>query len=251
MNQTLPKILLIDDDEPLAALLVELFTLEQLTLHTAFTGDMGLSRVLNEHFDLVLLDVMLPNINGMDVLKRIRAAQNYTPIMMLTARGDETDKVLGLELGADDYLPKPYSDRELIARVKAILRRQQSWQLADNLVELYQVGKLTLKPSQQQAYYDEQMIDLTGAEYRILEILVKYKGNLVSKETLSAEALGKKLTIFDRNIDMHVSNLRKKLPDRVHNTQMLKSTEGLPLLEWIKTVRGHGYILMTHDKVQQ
>ena len=179
----------------------------------------------------------MPVLNGIETLKKIRQTSNV-PVMMLTARGEEIDRVLGLELGADDYLPKPFNDRELVARIKAILRRvspsessQKSTALSSEENTLEFCG-LVLHSGLQQASYKGQDLGLTGSEFALLHKLVLRPGQIVSREELSMNVLGKHLSPFDRSIDMHMSNLRKKLPER---------DNGLP---WLKTLRGRGYLLV-------
>lgn len=230
------KILLVDDDIELTDLLAEVLRLTGFEVEIANNGQEALDK-LNSSHQLVLLDVMMPVLNGIETLKKIRQTSNV-PVMMLTARGEEIDRVLGLELGADDYLPKPFNDRELVARIKAILRRvspsessQNSTALSSEENTLEFVG-LVLHLGLQQASYKGQDLGLTGSEFALLHKLVLRPGQIVSREELSMNVLGKHLSPFDRSIDMHMSNLRKKLPER---------DNGLP---WLKTLRGRGYLLV-------
>lgn len=237
------KLLLVDDDLELVALLAELLSLEGFTIETAGNGKQALNK-LDMSYDLILLDVMMPVMDGIETLKKIRE-KFTTPVLMLTARGTENDRVIGLDLGADDYLAKPFNDRELIARIKAILRRTNllKTQLKDNnqMAEstdnksLFFEGIL-LNLSRQQALYQDQSLDLTISEFSLLEILVRNPGVVISRELLSIEALGKRISTFDRAIDVHMSNLRKKLPPR---------ESGLP---WFRTLRGRGYLLVIDEK---
>lgn len=237
------KLLLVDDDLELVALLAELLSLEGFTIETAGNGKQALHK-LDMSYDLILLDVMMPVMDGIETLKKIRE-KFTTPVLMLTARGTENDRVIGLDLGADDYLAKPFNDRELIARIKAILRRTTVLkpQLKDNnqMAEstdnksLFFEGIL-LNLSRQQALYQDQSLDLTISEFSLLEILVRNPGVVISRELLSIEALGKRISTFDRAIDVHMSNLRKKLPPR---------ESGLP---WFRTLRGRGYLLVIDEK---
>ncbi|AAU38520.1 envelope stress response regulator transcription factor CpxR [Basfia succiniciproducens] len=232
------KILLVDDDTELTELLSELLSLEGFEVQIACNGEEALAKI-DESYDIVLLDIMMPVLNGIETLKRLR--QNFTtPVLMLTARGDEIDRVLGLELGADDYLPKPFNDRELVARIKAILRRSVLNKSASSEEETpfeerkaIEFAGLTLYPGRQQVMYQGQDLELTGTEFALLCVLIKHPGEVLSRELLSLEALGKNLTSFDRSIDMHMSNLRKKLPTRPDD------------FPWFKTLRGRGYILLT------
>lgn len=237
----MPKILLVDDDIELTELLAELLSLEGFEAHVVHNGQEALDELEQNPYDLILLDVMMPVLNGIETLKQVR--QKYAlPVLMLSARDDEIDRVLGLELGADDYLPKPFNDRELVARIKAILRRTAN--LKENSVDgishshddeskFLHFGGVELHPGRQQAIFDGKDLDLTGTEFALLQILMRHPGQILSRELLSLEILGKRLTPYDRAIDMHISNLRKKLPERNDN------------LPWFKTLRGRGYLLVT------
>ncbi|WP_063654970.1 envelope stress response regulator transcription factor CpxR [Candidatus Arsenophonus triatominarum] len=227
------KILLVDDDRELTSLLKELLEMEGFNVLIAYDGEQALT-LLDSTIDLLLLDIMMPKKNGIDTLKEIRRKYQI-PVIMLTARGSDLDRVLGLELGADDYLPKPFNDRELVARIRALLRRSNwSEQSQDNLnSSICQVDGLQLNPGRQEASFNGKILDLTGTEFTLLYLLAKHLGQVVSREHLSQEVLGKRLTPFDRAIDMHISNLRRKLPER---------TDGLP---WFKTLRGRGYLMVS------
>ena len=226
------KLLLVDDDVELTELLSSLLTLEGFDVQTANNGLEALQK-LDESHELVLLDVMMPKLNGLDTLKEIRKVSNV-PVMMLTARGDDIDRVLGLELGADDYLPKPFNDRELVARIRAILRRSVSpSNNVDDTKEILSFENVTLYLTRQTAMYDEKNLNLTDYEFKILQRLIESKGDIVTREELSLEVLGKTLSPFDRSLDMHISNLRRKLPERESK------------LPWLKTLRGKGYLLVT------
>ncbi len=228
------KILLVDDDLELIQLLKELLELEGFDVIIAYDGEQALALIDNT-IDLILLDIMMPKKNGLDTLKELRRYYKV-PVIMLTAKGNELDRVLGLELGADDYLPKPFNDRELIARVRAILRRSEwgeSVIIDSNNTSVIVVDKLQLHPGHQEASFAGIILELTGTEFALLYLLAKNRGQVVSKEQLSQDVLGKRLTPFDRAIDMHISNLRRKLPKRI---------DGLP---WFKTLRGRGYLLVS------
>lgn len=236
------SILLIDDDIEFTELLNELLSLEGFEITIVHNGQEGLEKLQSNCYDLVLLDVMMPIKNGIETLKELR--QNFTlPVLMLSARDDQIDRILGLELGADDYLPKPFNDCELIARIKAILRRTSSSKVAENTSDinneseeknskLLQFAGVKLYFGRQQAVYEDIDLDLTGTEFALLKILMSNPGQVLSREYLSLEILGKNLTPYDRAIDMHISNLRKKLPERQDN------------LPWFKTLRGRGYLLV-------
>ncbi|WAT00520.1 envelope stress response regulator transcription factor CpxR [Rouxiella chamberiensis] len=230
------KILLVDDDRELTSLLKELLEIEGFSVVVAYDGEQALEK-LDSSIGLLLLDVMMPKKNGIETLKELRQ-RHQTPVIMLTARGSELDKVLGLELGADDYLPKPFNDRELVARIRAMLRRsnwseQQQSGGETNSSPTLEVDGLQLNPGRQEASFGGQPLDLTGTEFTLLYLLAKHLGQVVSREHLSQEVLGKRLTPFDRAIDMHISNLRRKLPDR---------KDGHP---WFKTLRGRGYLMVS------
>ena len=226
------KLLLVDDDVELTELLSSLLTLEGFEVETANNGLEALQK-LDESHELVLLDVMMPKLNGLDTLKEIRKVSNV-PVMMLTARGDDIDRVVGLELGADDYLPKPFNDRELVARIRAILRRSVSpSNNVDDTKEILSFENVTLYLIRQTAMYGEENLNLTDYEFKILQRLIESKGDIVTREELSLEVLGKTLSPFDRSLDMHISTLRRKLPERESK------------LPWFKTFRGKGYLLVT------
>ena len=236
------KILLVDDDVGLVELLAQVMELEGFTIDIANNGQEALEKLDSSH-DLILLDVMMPVLNGIETLKRIR--QKFeTPVLMLTARGDEIDRVIGLELGADDYLPKPFNDRELVARMKAILRRSHNKADAEAVDQSVPSDEhkplefqgITLYPGRQQAVYHGKDLDLTGTEFLLLQMLIRNPGQILSRDLLSMEVLGKRLSPFDRAIDMHMSNLRKKLPVRDDSSP------------WFKTLRGRGYLLMVANE---
>ncbi|MDR0218465.1 MAG: envelope stress response regulator transcription factor CpxR [Enterobacteriaceae bacterium] len=226
------KILLVDDDRTQTSMLKELLEMEGFSVMIAHDGEQALQFV-DSSIDLMLLDIMMPRKNGIETLKELRQ-YHQMPVIMLTARGSDLDRVLGLELGADDYLSKPFSDRELMARIRAILRRS-NWneQQADKGTPVLEIDKLQLNPGRQEASFNGNILDLTGTEFTLLYLLAQHLGQVVSREDLSQEVLGKRLTPFDRAIDMHISNLRRKLPDR---------TDQLP---WFKTLRGRGYLMVS------
>ncbi|MFT5837889.1 MAG: two-component system response regulator CpxR [Flavobacteriales bacterium] len=222
------KLLLIDDDLELTKLLKEYLTPQGYDLEVACDGEAGLSLATStKHYDLILLDVMLPKLDGFEVLRKLRIS-HLTPVLMLTAKGDDYDKILGLEMGADDYLAKPFNHRELSARIKALVRRMALFP-SGSVQQNLKLGNVELFPSAQQVFCADNIIELTGTEYSILHLLMINQGILVSKQDISEKVLGRKLAAFDRSIDMHVSNLRKKLA--------AYSSE-----EKIKTHRGAGYL---------
>lgn len=203
------KVLLIDDDAELVELLKEYLEQDGFEVVCALDGETGLARALNGDCEIAVMDVMMPKMNGVETLRRLRAASPL-PVLMLTARGDDTDRILGLELGADDYVPKPCTPRELSARIRAILRRAGATggQAAPQQLA---VGALRMWPAQRRAQWNEAALDLTSTEFNLLEVLARNAGRPVSKNELSEKGLGRPLARFDRNIDVHLSSLRHKL----------------------------------------
>tara|TARA_B100001059_G_scaffold225284_1_gene252294 strand:+ start:105 stop:797 length:693 start_codon:yes stop_codon:yes gene_type:complete len=226
------SILLIDDDFELGELLQEYLSMEGFQLTAVQDGETGLIEALSGKYNLILLDVMLPKLNGFEVLRKLRAESNV-PVIMLTARGESVDRVLGLEHGADDYIPKPYHHHELVARIKALFRRiELSSDVTPQVSSELHVGDIALNPTTRTARLDGVELQITGAEFGVLQCLMEHVGELVDKDTLSIAALGRPLMAYDRSIDMHVSNLRKKLGKRDDDS------------DWIKTVRSRGYLLV-------
>lgn len=203
------KVLLIDDDVELVGMLKEYLERDGFEVGTAHDGESGAAEALTGQYAIVVLDVMMPRLNGVETLRRIRATSRI-PVLMLTARGDDIDRILGLELGADDYVPKPCTPRELVARIRAILRRTQTAG-PEPLHAVLSVGLLTLWPEQRRAEWDGQALELTSTEFNLLEILARNAGRAVSKSELSEQGLGRPLARFDRNIDVHLSSIRHKL----------------------------------------
>jgi DNA-binding response OmpR family regulator len=226
----LPEVLVIDDDVELAELLADLLEQEGFSVEAVHDGQTGLARATSKPYALVVLDVMLPKLTGFEVLTRLRQTSKV-PVLMLTARGEDVDRIVGLEMGADDYLPKPFNPRELVARVRAIHRRAANAMPAAEPSAALVVDDLALAPAARRVMIRGEEVKLTTAEYDLLEVLVKAAGTVVSREELARIVLGRKVGAFDRAIDMHVSNLRRKLgPSRSGGDR-------------IKTVRNAGYIL--------
>ena len=221
------SLLLIDDDQELCAMLVEYLGPEGFVATTAATGPEGLAQLSRAPVDLVVLDVMLPELSGFEVLRRIRAVSRV-PVIMLTARGEEVDRVVGLEMGADDYLAKPFSPRELVARIRAVLRRMPGEVQGGSGLILW--GPLRLDLRARRAEVGEHDLELTSAELRILELLVRADTRTVTRDDLMVQALGRRLLPTDRSLDTHVSNLRRKLS---------RYTERVN----VQSVRGSGYAL--------
>ncbi len=218
-------ILLIEDDSEISELLSTLLAQEGFSMTVAYDGLKGERLALEKKHDVIILDIMLPEKDGLSVLRDIRG-QVSTPILMLTAKGDDLDRIIGFEMGADDYLPKPFNPRELVARVKALIRRVEIDQghLRNALSELVS-EQVTLKLRTREAIINGEAAELTSSEFNILNALMNSANEIITKAELTERALGRKLTLYDRAIDMHMSNLRKKLDK-----------------EQIKTVRGSGYL---------
>lgn len=204
------RVLLIDDDVELVGLITEYLNREGFEVMAAHDGEAGLQAALSGQFDIAVLDVMLPRQNGVDTLRRIRSS-SALPVVMLTARGDETDRVIGLELGADDYVPKPCTPRELTARIRAILRRTQASTEEESIQAPIIAGQLILWSGSRQAQWNGQKLELTSTEFNLLEILAQKAGRPASKSELSEQGLGRPLLRFDRSVDVHISSLRHKI----------------------------------------
>jgi len=225
-------ILIIDDDIELCELLVDYLGNEGFMVTTANNGKQGAQQALVEEYVLVILDVMLPGMNGLDVLRKIRESSKV-PIIMLTARGDDIDRIVGLELGADDYLPKPFNPRELVARIRAIQRRSDSVAeisvSSDPPVEV-SVGDITLSTARRTVKCAGDDILLTSVEFNLLEVLLTRAGTVISREELVEKVLGRRLSAYDRSIDVHISALRKKIGHYEAGS------------ERIRTIRSVGYL---------
>lgn len=205
------NILLIDDDVELSQMLSEYLTNESFKVKVVHQGQEGINEALTGEYKAIILDIMLPDLNGIDVLKNIRQSLN-TPVIMLTAKGDNIDRVLGLELGADDYIPKPCYPRELLARLRAVLRRMDDKQPYSELDDKkYQFHDLTLDIPQRLCMWKNITIELTSTEFNLLALLVKNNDRVVTKEELSEEGLGRARELYDRSVDVHISNIRQKL----------------------------------------
>lgn len=218
------RILVVDDDAELCKLVGEYLESEGFAIDSEGSGDHGAERALENDYSLVILDVMLPGINGFEALRRIRARSDV-PVLMLTARGDDVDRIVGLEIGADDYLPKPFNPRELVARIHAILRRGRARAGAQDVAAAEQlaVGDVELDTGSRTAKRDGVPVRLTAMEFDVLEVLLRNAGRVVARESLVEEVLGRKYSPYDRSIDVHVSNLRKKLGHQVEGMERIKS----------------------------
>ncbi len=218
------RILVIDDDVELCELVSEYLESEGFQMESESSGDHGADRALENDYSLIILDVMLPGVNGFEALRRIRASSDV-PVLMLTARGDDVDRIVGLEIGADDYLPKPFNPRELVARIHAILRRSRSraGDGAAPLTERITVGDVELDTGSRTVARDGSEVHLTAMEFDVLEVLLRNAGRVVARENLVEQVLGRKYSPYDRSIDVHVSNLRKKLGHKFHDMERIKS----------------------------
>lgn len=224
------RVLLIDDDERLFELLGRYLGANGCDVHHAPDGPRGLARLSEDVFDVVLLDMMMPGMDGLQVLRRIRAERSL-PVLMLTAKGDETDRVVGLEMGADDYLPKPFGPRELLARIRAVVRRS----MPDAIASRLEVGALDVDTQARTARLEGEPLDLTGLEFDLLVALMRRAGRVVPRESLLTEAGRSDVVVGERTVDVHISHLRQKLKDDPRSPQL------------IKTVRGVGYVLARPD----
>jgi two-component system, OmpR family, response regulator CpxR len=226
------RVLIVDDDRELCELVAELLSEEGFRVEVSNRSDEGLRRALSGEHSLVVLDVMMPGMNGFEVLRRLRSEGSCVPVLMLTARGDDVDRIVGLEIGADDYLPKPFNPRELVARIQAILRRVRGRAPAAEAgaTERIAVGDVEVDTGMRHVRRAGEAVELTNVEYEILVLLLSSAGRVVKREELVRSALGRELSVFDRSIDMHISHLRKKLGHQMGE------------VERIKTVRGVGYI---------
>ncbi|MEZ5810593.1 MAG: response regulator transcription factor [Rhizobiaceae bacterium] len=219
------EILLIEDDERLAGMVRDYLGESGFDVTVAGTGSRGLALHEAEHFDAVILDLMLPDIGGLDVCRTIRAG-NTIPIVILTAKGDPTDRIVGLELGADDYLPKPFEPRELLARLNAVLRRSRSGRSSGAL----RFGRLEIDPQAMEATIDGRRCELTAHQFKLLEIMARAAGRVLSRETLMDRLTGENLEAFDRSIDVHISRIRAEIEDDPKHPRR------------VITVRGAGYV---------
>jgi two-component system OmpR family response regulator len=229
--ERMTRVLLIDDDDKLLALLQDYLTEEGFEVRVESDPALGVLQALSGDHAIVVLDVMMPRLNGLDALRRIRQ-QSTVPVLMLTARGDDVDRITGLELGADDYVAKPCTPRELSARLRAILRRTQGAADADAVPAILSSGALTMWPEQRRAEWAGEALTLTSTEFSLLEVLLRHVGTPVSKDNLSQRALGRPHARHDRSIDVHLSSIRRKLG---------VSSDGRPL---IQAVHRPGYQLL-------
>jgi DNA-binding response OmpR family regulator len=224
------RILLVDDDLQLCRMLAEYLQGEGFDVVTVHDGKAGVGAANAANIDVVVMDITMPVMDGFEALRQIRKVSDV-PVLMLTARGDEVDRIVGLEIGADDYLPKPFNPRELVARLRAILRRVQMTSRETGRIAQ---GPISIEPGSQSLFRNGEPVPVTATEFIIAELLLRSAGTVVSKEELTEKALGRRLTVYDRSLDTHMANLRKKLG---------AADDGSAL---IKTVRGQGYIFVRH-----
>ena len=226
------RILLIDDDEELCELLAAFFSGEGFEISAVHDGPSGIAEALSGNCSIVILDVMLPGCSGFDVLREIRT-KSRVPVLMLTAKGEHVDRIVGLELGADDYVPKPFNTRELAARVRAVLRRTEPGNGDEHSEE---IGDLAMNTLSRSVSLGGQAVELTGTEFRLLELLMLSAGHVVPLDKISREVLGRRYSAFDRSIGVHVSNLRRKIGLYGDGS------------ERIRNIRGEGYVLVFPDR---
>lgn len=230
------KVLIIDDDQKLCALLTEYLESMGYEVTTAHTGPDGLELALNGDFHVVILDVMLPGMDGFEILRELRRNTNL-PVLMLTSRGDETDRIVGLEMGADDYLPKTFSTRELLARLRAVTRRSVFNAAHSDETEqpVLTKGALRIEAASRTAYFENKPLELTPIEFDLLTKLARSSGRVLTRDQLLDEVAGRDYEVFDRSIDVHISSLRRKLGDDPKNPK------------FIKTVRSAGYMFLDQE----
>ncbi|PTT41835.1 DNA-binding response regulator [Acidovorax sp. HMWF018] len=229
----MPRVLLVDDDVELTEMLSLYLTREGFLVHAMHDGESGSAEAVRGSYAIVVLDIMMPRMSGIETLRRIRAS-SQVPVLMLTARGENVDRIVGLDMGADDYVPKPCTPGELAARIRAILRRTEMREAtsAHATARILHAGQLALWPGSRRALWCGQQLELTGTEFSLLEVLARHAGQLVSKDNISQQAFGKPLARFDRRIDVHISSIRQKLGARPDGQS------------WIQSVRGRGYQLL-------
>ncbi len=229
------RVLIIDDDRKLCRLIRDYLSPMGYSIEAVHTGPEGVERAAAETWQAVILDLMLPGMDGFEVLKRIRA-RSEVPVLMLTARGDEADRIVGLEIGADDYLPKTFSTRELLARLRAVTRRStRSTPSEESAPEEIRVGSIRILPDTRKALLNDTPVDLTPVEFDLLTSLARAKGRVRSREALLEEIRDRNYDVFDRSIDVHISALRRKLDDDPKEPR------------FIRTYRGAGYMLINPD----
>jgi two-component system response regulator CpxR len=233
------SILVIDDDVEMCSMLAEYLQSEGLQVETVHNGEHGLQRALSGEHSLILLDIMLPKINGIEVLRRLRTESNAR-VLLLTARGEEVDRIIGLEVGADDYVPKPFSAPELLARIRAILRRPETAPAANSRVSSRVVlGDVEMDKGTRSVRRAGSDVELTALEFNLLELLLRMAGQVVTRERVATAILGRQFSPFDRSIDVHVSKLRRKLGPQASGQERIKS------------IRSVGYIYTAQAQMEK
>ncbi|HHQ6631593.1 TPA: response regulator transcription factor [Serratia fonticola] len=220
------KILLVDDDLELGTMLSEYLTAEGFNASLVLTGKAGVEGALSGEYVAMILDIMLPDMSGIDVLREVRK-KSRLPIIMLTAKGDNIDRVIGLEMGADDYVPKPCYPRELVARLRAVLRRFEEQPEAVDKVSVLSFNELTLNPSTRSSAWQGKTFDLTASEFNLLELLLRSPERVVSKDELSEKGLGRPREAYDRSVDVHISNIRQKLGALTDNRLSIETVRSI------------------------
>ncbi|MGL5389405.1 MAG: response regulator transcription factor [Serratia sp. (in: enterobacteria)] len=220
------KILLVDDDLELGTMLSEYLTAEGFNASLVLTGKAGVDGALSGDYTAMILDIMLPDMSGIDVLREVRK-KSRLPIIMLTAKGDNIDRVIGLEMGADDYVPKPCYPRELVARLRAVLRRFEEQPEAVDKVSVLSFNELTLNPSTRSSAWQGKAFDLTASEFNLLELLLRSPERVVSKDELSEKGLGRPREAYDRSVDVHISNIRQKLGALTNNRLSIETVRSI------------------------
>ena len=233
------SILVVDDDVEMCGMLAEYLQSEGLQVETVHNGEHGLKRALSGEHSLILLDIMLPKINGIEVLRRLRTESNAR-VLLLTARGEEVDRIIGLEVGADDYVPKPFSARELLARIRAILRRPETGPAANSRgSSLVVLGDVEMDKGTRSVRRAGSDVELTALEFNLLELLLRMAGQVVTRERVAAAIMGRQFSPFDRSIDVHVSKLRRKLGPQASGQERIKS------------IRSVGYIYTAQSGMEE
>lgn len=220
------KILLVDDDVELGTMLSQYLIAEGFDTSLVLTGKAGVEGALSGDYSAMILDIMLPDMSGIDVLRQVRQ-NGRLPVIMLTARGDNIDRVIGLEMGADDYMPKPCYPRELVARLRAVLRRVEEQPMVLENKEVVGWGELTLNPATRISEWQKKPFDLTASEFNLLDLLLRSPDRVVSKDELSEKGLGRPREAYDRSVDVHISNIRQKLAALTHDTINIETVRSI------------------------
>ena len=220
------KILLVDDDLELGTMLSQYLIAEGFDASLVLSGKAGVEGALSGQYSAMILDIMLPDMSGIDVLRQVRQ-NSRLPVIMLTAKGDNIDRVIGLEMGADDYMPKPCYPRELVARLRAVLRRVEEQPAAVENKDVISWGELTLNPATRISEWQQKPFDLTASEFNLLDLLLRSPERVVSKDELSEKGLGRPREAYDRSVDVHISNIRQKLAALTHDTINIETVRSI------------------------